>query len=173
MTQTSKVPEVGEAAPDFTLADYSGKSYSLHDADRAEPTLLIFFRGTFCPDCRRQIAFLRRNYDQLEHQGVRVVAVAREHPEAARGYFRLEPPPVPFLLDMEYKVLNTYGMIYENDYKPQELGRLMARPSLFAIDRDRMIRWRVIDSQWDNDGSLEKALASLGIKLDKPQTEAE
>lgn len=173
MAKQNKTLEVGDIAPDFMLEDYKGERHRLQEMTQAGPTLLIFFRGTFCPDCRRQLGFLRKNYEWLTRLGVNIIAVAREHPEAARGYFRLEPPPpIPFLLDMDLKVSGgEYGMTYENDWKPEEVGRILVRPALFALDQKGIIRWRAADVQWDQDGSLGRALEALGIQSDEEQEE--
>lgn len=41
---SSRTPQVGETAPDFTLTDHSGETVTLSDA-RGKPVVLAFYRG--------------------------------------------------------------------------------------------------------------------------------
>src|ERR1051325_8619704 len=50
---------VGERAPDFTLAAHDGTNVSLSAGYATGPTVLVFYRGSWCPFCARQLRDLR------------------------------------------------------------------------------------------------------------------
>src|SRR5258706_2886589 len=50
---------VGEEAPDFTLEDMQGNHVALAAAKGKAPTVLVFYRGYWCPFCAHQLAELR------------------------------------------------------------------------------------------------------------------
>src|SRR5262245_47760074 len=50
---------VGEEAPDFTLEDIQGNQVSLSSARGKSATVLVFYRGFWCPFCARQLSELR------------------------------------------------------------------------------------------------------------------
>src|SRR5258708_39689667 len=89
---------VGEEAPDFTLKDTKGDPVTLSSARGKMPTVLVFFRGYWCPFCAHQLAELRALLKSVDQ--VRLLAVSVDEDEkskhlvakvAARG-----KGPVPF-----------------------------------------------------------------------------
>src|SRR6476620_11764765 len=50
--------KTGEAAPPWQLAGLDDKLVSL-DQFQGQPLLLIFLRGTWCPNCRKQMEAVR------------------------------------------------------------------------------------------------------------------
>jgi peroxiredoxin len=72
-----------------SLDDYRGRS----------PVLLAFFRGIYCPFCRRQIVKLGHARDKLQAAGVETLAVVASNLERTRLYFRYLPTRVPLAVD--------------------------------------------------------------------------
>ena len=71
-TSDPRVLRPGEPAPDFTLpAVHREGTVSLADYRGRSPLLLAFFRGIYCPFCRRQIAKLGLSRDKLLAAGRR------------------------------------------------------------------------------------------------------
>lgn len=66
---------VGKALPDFVVRRVGGGI--LRPADLAgKPSILIFYRGNWCPLCVAQIRELAGEYNQLESLGVRVCLIS-------------------------------------------------------------------------------------------------
>lgn len=78
------LPAVGEMAPDFTATDLSGAERSL--SEFVGQPVWLFFWGSWCPPCRSEMPDLQVAYDELQHEGVVVLAVSLDEPasEAAR-----------------------------------------------------------------------------------------
>ena len=102
--------EVGERAPKFTLpaadhewtvslADYCGR-----------PLLLGFFRGIYCPFCRRAIVRMAQAWERLRAEGVGALAVVATTPENARLYFRFRPPKLSVAADRNLTTHRLYGV---------------------------------------------------------------
>src|SRR5215831_21317262 len=95
-----RVLRPGEPAPDFTLsAVHREGTVSLRDYRGRSPLLLAFFRGIYCPFCRRQIAKLGLVRDRLQAAGVETLAVVASNLERTRLYFRYRPTRVPLAVD--------------------------------------------------------------------------
>ncbi|MGH2626125.1 MAG: redoxin domain-containing protein, partial [Anaerolineales bacterium] len=101
MTTTEpRVVQPGEPAPDFTLpAVHRDGTVSLADYRGRSPLLLAFFRGIYCPFCRRQIAKLGLARDKLLASGVETLAVVASNLERTRLYFQYRPTRVPLAVD--------------------------------------------------------------------------
>jgi len=112
MTSTeSRMLQPGEPAPDFTLptVDRDG-TVSLADYRGRSGLLLAFFRGIYCPFCRRQIARLGLARDKLRASGVETLAVVASNLERTRLYFRYRPTRVPLAVDPDLVSHRAFGV---------------------------------------------------------------
>jgi peroxiredoxin len=111
---TSIAPRVvrpGEPAPDFTLpAVHRDGTVSLADYRGRSPLLLAFFRGLYCPFCRRQIAKLGLTQDKLRAAGVETLAVVASNLERTRLYFRYRPTRIPLAADPDLVSHRAFGV---------------------------------------------------------------
>ena len=58
--QAPKVAEVGKPAPDFTLVDRQGKTWTL--SQLKGQVVFINFWATWCPPCREEMPSMQRLY---------------------------------------------------------------------------------------------------------------
>ncbi len=75
---------VGETAPDFALADLSGKVHRLAEARARGPVVLVFYRGLWCPFCAKTLRAMDMIRPALERAGATLLAVSPQDPELAR-----------------------------------------------------------------------------------------
>jgi peroxiredoxin len=105
------VIQPGERAPDFILAAVQRDgTVSLADYRGRSPLLLAFFRGVYCPFCRRQIAKLGLAQDKLRAAGVETLAVVASPLERTRLYFRYRPTRVPLAADPDLVTHRAFGV---------------------------------------------------------------
>ena len=72
---------VGQVLPAATLTSSRGESVSLADVVRDKPTVLVFYRGGWCPFCTRHLADLGRAEAELRAAGYQIVAISPDPPE--------------------------------------------------------------------------------------------
>jgi peroxiredoxin len=110
-TSNLRVLRPGEPAPDFTLpAVHREGTVSLADYRGRSSVLLAFFRGIYCPFCRRQIAKLGLSRDQLLAAGVETLAVVASDLDRTRLYFQYRPTRVPLATDPEMATHRAFGI---------------------------------------------------------------
>jgi peroxiredoxin len=73
---------VGEQAPDFKLEDIDGNQVTLSATHGKVPTVLVFYRGYWCPFCAHQLSELRSLLRANEQ--VRVLAVSVDDQEKTK-----------------------------------------------------------------------------------------
>jgi len=112
MGSTERQPlRPGDRAPDFSLpAVQRDGMVSLGDYRGRTPVLLAFFRGIYCPFCRRHIAKLGLAQDKLRAAGVETLAVVASNLERTRLYFRYQPPRVPIAVDPALNSHRAFGV---------------------------------------------------------------
>ncbi len=159
----------GDTAPDFTLTDVQGKSHQLNETLRRGPVLLVFFRGTWCDECRAYLTALEAPYENFKALGIQVLGVAHQRRDIAISYFRREPISYPYLIDNDMKVIAAYGLRREfviGAFALSRNGPQTTHPACLLIDRNGVIRWIYVgDSKRDlpSPEQLKAEIARLGL----------
>ena len=124
-SQRPPSPQVGFAAPDFSLETLDDEMVSL--SDLRGQAVLINFWATWCPPCRAEMPAIQQVYDRYRDRGFTVLAVDLQESEAEITAFT-EPLGLtfPILLDRSGQVFARY--------------RVKALPSTFFVDQKGIIR---------------------------------
>ena len=72
---------VGSAAPAVNLTTLDGKTTTLSALLAGKPTVLVFYRGGWCPFCNLQLSELRKLNPDLKAQGFQLLAISPDRAE--------------------------------------------------------------------------------------------
>ncbi len=72
---------VGALAPNAQVVSIDGKDKALTDVLKGKKTALVFYRGSWCPFCNRQLEDLQRVQPSLASLGYQIVAVTPDLPK--------------------------------------------------------------------------------------------
>ncbi|QOV88618.1 peroxiredoxin family protein [Humisphaera borealis] len=135
---------VGLPAPDFVIPDIAGNSFRPFDALPVGGLILVFYRGHWCPYCRRYLCKLQANLKRIEEAGGRVVAISPEPPSAGAAMARELGLTFTILSDTGGQVIDHFGT--RNGF----LGgsSVLPHPSVFVIDNQGVVRFRSIDRNY-------------------------
>ena len=67
---------IGEILPDCELIDKDGESINLNDEIKKMNTVLVFYRGGWCPYCNRQLSGLANSEADIIKLGYQIIAVS-------------------------------------------------------------------------------------------------
>jgi peroxiredoxin len=97
------------ATTEFSLRDLAGKTHSL--ADWRGKVVLLNFWATWCPPCRREIPLFIELQQRYAQQGLQVVGISVDNPEAVARYWQEMHINYPLLLADEstYDLMAAYG----------------------------------------------------------------
>jgi peroxiredoxin Q/BCP len=114
----------GDAAPDFTLLDQSGKEVTLSKL-RGETVVLYFYPRADTPGCTTQACGIRDRRAEYAAAGARVIGVSPDQVEAIdkfAGKFDLD---FTLLADPDHAVADSYGAWGEKSmYGKKYMGML-------------------------------------------------
>ncbi len=71
----------GLIIPNSTLKNTEGKQVSIKDIVSKKPTILVVYRGGWCPYCSKQLANIQKVEQQLVAKGFQIIAVSPDSPE--------------------------------------------------------------------------------------------
>ncbi len=70
---------IGEKIPEATLLDDNGKSINLNEEIAKQKTVLVFYRGGWCPYCNMQLASLAATEKDILDLGYQIIAVSPDN----------------------------------------------------------------------------------------------
>ena len=104
---------IGEILPVFELEEESGEKFS-SEQFIGQPSLLIFYRGNWCPLCMAQIKEVAGQYKALAELGATVALISPQPHENTRGLAKKFDVPFKFLVDKDNKAAKVLGIYAKN-----------------------------------------------------------
>lgn len=101
--------KAGTRLPDFTLQNSEGSRVSSAMLT-SKPSILIFFRGNWCPFCMAQARELAARYNELGKLGVRVAMIAPQPLENTQSLARKFGAAIDFYTDEDNAAARTLGI---------------------------------------------------------------
>ena len=108
---------IGQTAPNSKLQTVTGDPVSLKALTMKKPTVLIFYRGGWCPYCNRQLAGLKDIEAQLDELGYQILAISPETPAQLQEQKLQTKFTVRLLADPNLEAISGFGIGF---YVPDE-----------------------------------------------------
>ncbi len=156
--------EVGQLAPDFEAEDLEGRKQSLKSLATANgKTVLLFYRGGWCPFCNKQLASLSEDYAKFKELNAKIVAVSGEEVEKGKELLKKIGPPFTLLSDSDFEAIDRYGVREQKRDMLAKMKRVKsyAKPSVFIIDERGIIRWKYVGKNAQDRPKNEELLQRL------------
>jgi mycoredoxin-dependent peroxiredoxin len=133
------VVEIGDHAPDFELRDQAYQPVRLSDYRGKKNVLLVFYPFTFTPVCATELVTLQDNLATFQNDDVELLAVSCDSTPAHRVWAEQRGFAFPLLADFwpHGEAAKAYGVFDEE--------RGCATRGTFLIDREGVIRWKVVN----------------------------
>ena len=150
--------EVGDQAPDFELRDQHGTPVRLSSFRGAKHVVLVFYPLAFSPVCSNELYAMRDEFPEVTRDDVALLTVSVDSTYAHRAWSDAEHFQFELLSDFwpHGEVAKQYGV-----FDPE---RGIANRGTFIIDKDGVVRWKVVNPvlQARDLAEYSKALAALG-----------
>lgn len=171
---------VGAKIPSVTLTASDGSRFDLDSATAQKPTILIFYRGGWCPYCNTQLGQLQTVEPELLKLGYQILAISVDRPEKLNETYEKRQLNYTLLSDSSMECALQFGLAYRVDEKTVEKYKnysmdlekasgekhhLLPVPAAFVVGTDRIIKFEFVNPNYkvrvDPDVLLNEARAVL------------
>ena len=172
----------GAPAPDAIVRDAEGREISLASLSNEGPIMVVFYRVCWCPYCNAQIHDLTKAFPEYQKRGVRPVVISVDQAKESARTQAVYSIPFPVLSDPDLAAHRAFKVLHHAD--AAEFARLksfgidlekasgrvhhvIAVPSIFIIDKARVVRWAHAESDYTkrpSNAQLLAAIDGLGLK---------
>ncbi|MEQ2005360.1 MAG: peroxiredoxin-like family protein [Limisphaerales bacterium] len=154
---------VGDAVPDVVLRTEDDQQIKLRQLVSAKPTVLIFYRGGWCPFCNRHLKELAGIEKDLDKAGAQLVAISMDQPAKLKATPNRDQLGYRLLSDNDAAAAQAFGIAFKVDdatverYKGFKIdleaasGRshhLLPHPAVFVADTKGVIRFAHVNADY-------------------------
>jgi thioredoxin-dependent peroxiredoxin len=127
----------GQPAPDFTLADQSGKKVTLSRL-RGSPVVLYFYPKDDTPGCTKEACDFRDGFASYKQAGATILGISPDSADSHAKFAKKFDLPFTLLADVEKKVCEAFGVWKEKSmYGKKYMG---VERTTFVIDAKGIVR---------------------------------
>ena len=121
--------KAGGAAPSAPLKGSDGKETSLKEVAAGKPTVLIFYRGGWCPYCNIHLKELIQVEGELRKIGYQLIALSPENPGDVKGTIDQNELTYKLFSDVNAENSKAFGLAFSNN------GQVLPVPAVYLIDK--------------------------------------
>lgn len=148
---------IGEKSPNAYMMDVGGKGDSLLHILSLKPTVLIFYRGGWCPYCNLQLAELQGIEKDIIQLGYQIVAISPDSRENLTASLEKNKLNYQLLSDADMKLSCAFGIVFRVPDKSKERlatasggenPGLLPVPSVFVLNQQGEILFEYINPDY-------------------------
>lgn len=175
--ETNATPlKVGDSIPDVKLRTEEDKEVSLRKLVFEKPTVLIFYRGGWCPFCNRHLQSLAGIEDDLNKAGAQLLAISMDQPSKLKATPDREKLHYRLLSDSDALAAKAFGIAFKVDdatvekYKGYGINldaasgndhHILPHPAVFIADTAGKIRFAHVNRDYKVRLEPEKILEAV------------
>jgi peroxiredoxin len=155
--------DVGAKAPSAVVRRPDGRAVEMSTLYASKPTVLIFYRGGWCPYCNVHLGEVAKIEADLTKLGYQVLAVSPDKPEALRASLDKGGYTYDLLSDSDASLISAYGLGFRVDDATVEKYRgfgidldaasgrnhhILPVPAVYIVDKQGVIRFAHYDPDY-------------------------
>lgn len=171
---------VGDNAPSFTGIDQYEQEISSEEVLQKGPIVLVFYRGTWCPYCKKHVSALQNSLEEFTKLGASIVVVTPEQSEFVDKMVKKTDASFSIIHDKDYVIMKAFGLDFKisketvPSYYNYVLNGtreangneddILPIPATYVINTQGTIDYTHFDPNYKNRSSMEDILTHLKPK---------
>lgn len=162
---------IGETIPNATLQNSEGNNFELNTLVSKKPTVLVFYRGGWCPYCNMQLSGLVDIEKDILVLGYQIIAISPDDYQNLQSteskdsinYTLLSDPDAKFIqqLGIGFKTPTMLKGFIATKGQKGETSKIMPVPTVMILDEKGKILFEYINPNYKERISSEMLLAVL------------
>jgi peroxiredoxin len=161
---------IGEVVPDASLKDPDGRSVKLSEVLAKQPTVLVLYRGGWCPYCNMHLAALGKVEQEILSLGYQIVAISPEDYQNLKPIIATDEIQYQVYSDPGAKLIQAMGLAFAtpDNYlgylakvSKGEISTALPVPTLMVLNPKAEIMFEYINPTYTQRISPELLLAVL------------
>jgi peroxiredoxin len=161
---------IGEKIPDVALKATDGSNQQLHNIFGQKPTVLLFYRGGWCPYCNAHLAEIRDAESEVLRLGYQIVAISPDSPENLQATDEKHNLGYSLYSDADGELIKAIGIAFK---APEKYAGMLSEksdgqnkgflpvPAVFIVDTSGNIQFEYINPDYKTRLSAGMLLAVL------------
>jgi len=162
---------IGETLPNASLENERGKYVQLKAILEEKPTVLVFYRGGWCPYCNVQLSGLVEIEKDIIELGYQIIAISPDDYKNLQSTIEMNSTKYKLLSDPNGKFIKQIGIAFKTSSSLKEyiIGKgqkgktssVMPVPTLMVVDQKGVIKFEYINPNYKERISGEMLLSVL------------
>jgi peroxiredoxin len=146
----------GNRAPETSLRRPAGRSVDMADLYQVGPSVLIFYRGGWCPYCNVHLGQIAKAESELKQMGYQVLAISPDRPEELQKSVDKQHLSYQLLSDSDMALCRAFGLAFRVDdatikqyhgygidleKSSGQSHHLLPVPAVYIVDTEGVIRF--------------------------------
>jgi peroxiredoxin len=148
---------IGEKIPDITLMSTTGKKETLATITGGKPSILLFYRGGWCPLCNKHLAEIETIQGKILELGYQLIAISSDAPPKLIASGEKNKLKYDLYSDGNGAVAQAMGIAFKaserslgmlSEYSDRQNTGFLPVPSVFVINPDGVIAFEYINPDY-------------------------
>lgn len=155
--------KVGVKIPPLKLPTVDGTLFDLNAAISQKPTILMVYRGGWCPFCNRQLSQIRKIHPQFIAMGYQVIALSADRVEKLAETIQKDSLDYTLLSDSKTSAAQALGLAFRVEestverYKKNKMDledasgerhHILPVPAVFIVGMDGIIKFEYVNPNY-------------------------
>lgn len=164
---------IGSTVADFSISTHDNKTVTLKDIQSMGDTLVVFYRGGWCPYCNVQIRQLTQAWPEFQQRRITPILISVDKTDAAALAQRTYEIPFPVLSDTDLIAHNAFEVVLDVDdatferYKKYGIDlelwsgknhHKIAVTAAYIVDKNAVVKWAHTSLDYKTRPSVEQLL---------------
>lgn len=161
---------IGAILPNAELKDENGTVVNLSSVINDKRTVLVFYRGSWCPFCNRHLEALAKSQEEIIKLGYQIVAISPDDYQNLKPMFKTDTLNYKLYSDPDGKLIQQIGLAFKASDKTKSyissktIGKtteILPVPTLMIINGKSEILFEYVNPDVKNRISQKLLLAVL------------
>jgi len=117
---------IGEKIPNIALSDVSGKKINLLELAAQKPSVIVFYRGGWCPYCNLHLSELQTIEPDIIKAGYQIIAISPDSPESLQASISKNKLKYILLSDNQTEASRGFGLAFQ---APERYAEMLSKAS--------------------------------------------